>query len=101
MQLDNTPPGHRRDHHPSNQHIHAQPSTHQRSNANTFPKGEAWNKGQGSHGTRGYSIKRAAAFFLGPGDVMRDGRLYQAALDAFGTRWHVEFLGPPLQAGGR
>jgi quercetin dioxygenase-like cupin family protein len=40
----------------------------------------------------------AAAFFLGLGDVMHDGRLDQAALNAFGARWQVEFLGPPLQA---
>ena len=43
----------------------------------------------------------AAAFFLGLGDVMRNGRLDQAALNAFGTRWHVEFLGPPLQVDAR
>lgn len=40
----------------------------------------------------------AAAFFLGLGDAMRDGRLDQDALNAFGAQWHVEFLGPPLKA---
>ena len=40
----------------------------------------------------------AAAFFLGMGEVMRDGKLDQDALNAFGKRWHVEFLGPPLKA---
>ena len=40
----------------------------------------------------------AAAFFLGTGEVMRDGELDQDALNAFGKRWHVEFLGPPLRA---
>jgi hypothetical protein len=43
----------------------------------------------------------AAAFFLGLGDVMRDGRLDQEVLNAFGMRWHVAFLGPPLQADER
>jgi quercetin dioxygenase-like cupin family protein len=38
----------------------------------------------------------AAAFFLGLGDVMAKGALDQARLNAFGERWHVEFLGPPL-----
>lgn len=41
----------------------------------------------------------AAAFFRGLGRVMRDGKLDRDALNAFGTQWHVEFLGPPLQAG--
>jgi quercetin dioxygenase-like cupin family protein len=40
----------------------------------------------------------AVAFFLGLGDVMRDGKPDQDALNAFGKHWHVEFLGPPLQA---
>jgi quercetin dioxygenase-like cupin family protein len=40
----------------------------------------------------------AAAFFLGLGDVMADGALDPAKLNAFGERWHVEFLGPPLSA---
>lgn len=38
----------------------------------------------------------ARAFFLGLADVMRDGRPDTAALNAFGERWKVEFLGPPL-----
>ena len=40
----------------------------------------------------------AAAFFLGLGDAMRDGKPDRDALNAFGKRWHVEFLGPPLKA---
>ena len=40
----------------------------------------------------------AAAFFLELGDVMADGNLDAAKLNAFGERWHVEFLGPPLSA---
>ncbi len=40
----------------------------------------------------------ATAFFQGLGDVMRDGKPDQAALNRFGERWHVEFLGPPLKA---
>jgi hypothetical protein len=40
----------------------------------------------------------ATAFFLGVADVMRDGKLDRDALNAFGARWHVEFLGPPLKA---
>ena len=40
----------------------------------------------------------AVAFFNGLGDVMRDGKLDQDALNAFGRAWHVEFLGPPLKA---
>jgi len=51
----------------------------------------------------------AAAFFLGLGEVMRDGKADQDALSAFGKRWHVEFgkrwhvefLGPPLKADRR
>jgi quercetin dioxygenase-like cupin family protein len=43
----------------------------------------------------------AAAFFLGLGDVMRDGKIDQTALNAFGMQWHVEFLGPPLRADER
>ncbi|WP_233236375.1 cupin domain-containing protein [Bordetella sp. LUAb4] len=39
----------------------------------------------------------ASAFFLGLGDVMRDGKLDGDALNAFGRQWHVEFLGPPLR----
>lgn len=38
----------------------------------------------------------AAAFFLGLGNVMRDGKPDQKALNMFGKAWHVEFLGPPL-----
>ena len=38
----------------------------------------------------------AAAFFLGLGDVMRSGRPDKDALNAFGEKWHVEFLGPPI-----
>jgi quercetin dioxygenase-like cupin family protein len=40
----------------------------------------------------------ATAFFLGLADVMRDGKLDRDALNAFGARWQVEFLGPPLNA---
>nr|WP_294508702.1 cupin domain-containing protein [uncultured Rhodopila sp.] len=40
----------------------------------------------------------ATAFFQGLGEVMHDGKLDQAALNRFGERWHVEFLGPPLKA---
>lgn len=40
----------------------------------------------------------AKAFFLGLGGVMHDNKLDQDALNAFGRRWHVEFLGPPLKA---
>jgi quercetin dioxygenase-like cupin family protein len=40
----------------------------------------------------------AAAFFRGLGDAMRDGKPDQDALNAFGDRWRVEFLGPPLRA---
>jgi quercetin dioxygenase-like cupin family protein len=39
----------------------------------------------------------AAAFFLGLGDVMANGNLDPEKLNAFGKRWHVEFLGPPLK----
>jgi quercetin dioxygenase-like cupin family protein len=42
----------------------------------------------------------AVAFFQGLGNVMRDGKPDQAALNAFGARWQVEFLGPPLKATG-
>jgi hypothetical protein len=41
----------------------------------------------------------AMAFFLGMGDVMRDGTLDRNALNAFGKVWQVEFLGPPLKIG--
>lgn len=40
----------------------------------------------------------ATAFFIGLGEVMHDGKLDKDALNAFGQQWHVEFLGPPLQA---
>ncbi len=43
----------------------------------------------------------AATFFLELGDVMRDGKADQDALNAFGKRWHVEFLGPPLKTDRR
>src|ERR1700733_13929596 len=39
----------------------------------------------------------AKAFFLGLADVMRNGRPDAAALNAFGAKWQVEFLGPPLR----
>ena len=42
----------------------------------------------------------AEAFFTGLGAVMKDGVPDAAALNAFGARWHVEFLGPPLHASG-
>lgn len=38
----------------------------------------------------------AEAFFRGLGYVMRDGQMDRDALNAFGERWKVEFLGPPL-----
>ena len=38
----------------------------------------------------------AAAFFSELASVMNDGIPNHAALNAFGTRWNVEFLGPPL-----
>jgi quercetin dioxygenase-like cupin family protein len=38
----------------------------------------------------------AAAFFLGLGDVLANGNLDPNKLSAFGERWDVEFLGPPL-----
>jgi quercetin dioxygenase-like cupin family protein len=40
----------------------------------------------------------ATAFFQGLGEAMHDGKLDPAALNRFGERWHVEFLGPPLKA---
>jgi len=40
----------------------------------------------------------AEAFFTGLADVMRDGVPDSAALNAFGVKWGVEFLGPPLSA---
>ena len=38
----------------------------------------------------------AVAFFTELAGTMRDGVPDQAALNAFGTKWGVEFLGPPL-----
>jgi quercetin dioxygenase-like cupin family protein len=38
----------------------------------------------------------AAAFFTELADTMRDGLPDKAALNAFGAKWEVEFLGPPL-----
>ncbi len=40
----------------------------------------------------------AEAFFLGLGQVIRDGKPDREALNTFGGAWHVEFLGPPLKA---
>ncbi|TCL69841.1 cupin domain-containing protein [Rhizobium sp. BK251] len=39
----------------------------------------------------------AEAFFTGLGDIMKDGIPDRAALNLFGGRWNVEFLGPPLR----
>lgn len=39
----------------------------------------------------------ATAFFIGLGEVMRYGKPDIDALNAFGQRWQVEFVGPPLQ----
>lgn len=39
----------------------------------------------------------ATAFFTGLGDVMKGGVPSPSSLDAFGKRWGVEFLGPPLR----
>ena len=38
----------------------------------------------------------AAAFFTELAGVMHDGIPDQTALNAFGLKWHVEFLGPPV-----
>jgi hypothetical protein len=38
----------------------------------------------------------AAAFFMELAGVMHDGIPNQAALNAFGVKWEVEFLGPPV-----
>jgi quercetin dioxygenase-like cupin family protein len=38
----------------------------------------------------------AAAFFTELAETMRDGLPDRQALYAFGTKWNVEFLGPPL-----
>jgi quercetin dioxygenase-like cupin family protein len=40
----------------------------------------------------------AVAFFSGLGDVMQRGAPDPQALAAFGAKWHMEFLGPPLRA---
>ena len=39
----------------------------------------------------------AARFFTELGGVMKNGIPDQQALDAFGQRWNVEFLGPPVK----
>ena len=38
----------------------------------------------------------ASAFFTELADVMRNGAPDKAALNRFGAKWRVEFLGPPL-----
>jgi quercetin dioxygenase-like cupin family protein len=38
----------------------------------------------------------AVAFFTELAETMQDGLPNRQALDAFGTKWNVEFLGPPL-----
>ena len=38
----------------------------------------------------------AAAFFTELAETMRNGMPDGAALNAFGAKWGVEFLGPPL-----
>ena len=40
----------------------------------------------------------AAAFFAGLAGAMQNGLPDQAALNAFGAKWAVEFLGPPMSA---
>lgn len=40
----------------------------------------------------------AVAFFSELAAAMRDGMPDKAALDSFGARWGVEFLGPPIRA---
>jgi quercetin dioxygenase-like cupin family protein len=39
----------------------------------------------------------AVAFFTDLGSAMRDGMPDPQRLNAFGTRWNVDFLGPPLK----
>lgn len=39
----------------------------------------------------------AEAFFTELAGTMRDGMPDRAELNAFGAKWHVEFLGPPLR----
>jgi quercetin dioxygenase-like cupin family protein len=43
----------------------------------------------------------AAAFFTELADVMHDGIPDREALNAFGIKWGVEFLGPPLSRDDR
>jgi hypothetical protein len=38
----------------------------------------------------------ASAFFTELAEVMRNGAPDKAALNLFGAKWQVEFLGPPL-----
>jgi hypothetical protein len=38
----------------------------------------------------------AAAFFTGLGELMRDGWVNSADLNALGRRWNMEVLGPPV-----
>ena len=38
----------------------------------------------------------ASAFFTELAEVMRNGAPDKAALNRFGAKWRVEFLGPPL-----
>jgi quercetin dioxygenase-like cupin family protein len=40
----------------------------------------------------------ALAFFIGLGELMAAGRPDPTTLNAFGARWGVEFLGPPITA---
>ena len=40
----------------------------------------------------------AQAFFTGLGDLMAAGRPDKATLAAYGAKWGVEFLGPPITA---
>lgn len=40
----------------------------------------------------------AEAFFTGLGTIMQDGIPDRARLEAYGRRWNVDFLGPPLKA---
>jgi hypothetical protein len=42
------------------------------------------------------SNKAALAFFTKLSAVMRDGVPDKAALNRFGAKWQVEFLGPPV-----
>jgi uncharacterized cupin superfamily protein len=40
----------------------------------------------------------AVAFFTGLGEIIVSGSPDRAALNAYGARWGVEFLGPPISA---